>query len=64
MKQLKNNLLMLGLVAKYTPAFFFWIIIEGLVWSCIHAFTSVVFVKVLFDKIGSDAPYSDILSLF
>ena len=63
MKTLKNNFFMLSRVAKYTPAFFFWTIIEGIVWGCIHSFTSVLFVKSLFDKIEAQAPFSDILSL-
>ena len=45
MKTLRNALFMLGRVAKYTPAFFFWTIVEGLVWGCIHSFTSVLFIK-------------------
>lgn len=63
MKTLRNTLFMLGQVAKYTPAFFFWTVVEGLVWGCIHSFTSVLFVKALFDKIGAGAPFSDILVL-
>ena len=63
MKTLKNNFFMLSRVAKYTPAFFFWTIIEGIVWGCIHSFTSVLFVKSLFDKIEAQAPFSDILLL-
>lgn len=63
MKTIKNNLFMLSCVAKYTPAFFFWTIVEGVVWGCIHSFTSVLFVKSLFDKIEANAPFSDILIL-
>lgn len=56
MKTLRNALFMLGRVAKYTPAFFFWTIVEGLVWGCIHSFTSVLFIKSLFDMIGAGSP--------
>ena len=63
MKTIKNTLYMLRCVARYTPAFFFWTVIEGLVWGCIHSFTNVLFVKALFDKIEADAPFSDILVL-
>lgn len=63
MKTLKNNIFMLSCVAKYTPSFFFWTVIEGIVWGCIHSFTSVLFVKSLFDKIEANAPFSDILVL-
>ena len=38
-------------------------VVEGLVWGCIHSFTSVLFVKALFDEIGAGAPFSDILVL-
>lgn len=63
MKTIRNTFFMLGYVAKYTPAFFFWTIIEGLVWGCIHSFTSVLFVKELFDKIERGVQFSEILVL-
>ena len=63
MKTLRNALFMLGRVAKYTPAFFFWTIVEGLVWGCIHSFTSVLFIKSLFDMIGAGEPFAHVLVL-
>ena len=63
MKNLNNTFFMLGFAAKYVPDFFFWTIIEGIVWGCIHSFTSVLFVKALFDKIENNAPFSEILML-
>ena len=63
MKKLNNTLFMLKFAVKYVPSFCFWTIIEGIVWGCIHSFTSVVFVKILFDKIENNAPFSEILML-
>ncbi len=61
MKTLKNNIFMLKYVLKYTPAFFIWTIVEALVWGCLSSFSSVVFVKALFDVIGGSATYYYIL---
>ena len=63
MKKLNNTLFMLKFAVKYVPSFCFWTIIEGVIWGCIHSFTSVVFVKTLFDKIENSAPFSEILML-
>lgn len=63
MKTIRNSLFMLGRVAHYTPAFFFWTVVEGLVWGCIHSFTSVLFVKALFDMIEAGGPFTHILVL-
>lgn len=63
MNTIKNNAFMLKYVAIYTPGFFFWTIVEGLMWGCIHSLTSVLFVKALFDKIGTGAPFADIARL-
>ncbi len=54
---LKNNLYMLKFVAKYVPSYIFWMIVEGVVWGMIHSFTSVIFVKMLFDRIGEGAGF-------
>lgn len=62
MKKINNALYMLGYAARHVPGFFFWTIIEGLVWGCIHSFTSVLFVKTLFDKVENQAPFSEILT--
>lgn len=50
---LKNNFYMLHFAAKYVPSYVFWMIVEGIVWGMIHSFTSVIFVKMLFDRIGA-----------
>lgn len=61
MKKPNNTLFMLKFAVKYVPSFCFWTILEGVVWGCIHSFTSVVFVKTLFDKIEHNSPFSEIL---
>ena len=63
MKKLNNTLFMLSFAVKYVPSFCFWTVIEGIVWGCIHSFTSVLFVKALFNKIENNAPFSEILML-
>ncbi len=63
MKKLNNTLFMLKYAVKYAPSFCFWTVVEGIVWGCIHSFTSVVFVKALFDKIERNAPFQEVLGL-
>lgn len=63
MKKIKTTIFMLSFVVKYVPAFLLWTVIEGIVWGCIHSFTSVIFIKALFDKIEANAPFNQILSL-
>ena len=52
-RMLKNNFYMLRFAAKYVPSYVFWMIVEGVIWGMIHSFTSVIFVKMLFDQIGA-----------
>lgn len=63
MKKIKTTIFMLSFAVKYVPAFLLWTVIEGIVWGCIHSFTSVIFIKALFDKIEANAPFKQILSL-
>lgn len=49
---LKNNLYMLRCAVKYAPSYLVGSIVEGVVWGMIHSCTSVIFVKMLFDRIG------------
>ncbi len=51
-RMIKNNFYMLRFAAKYTPSYIFGAMVEGVVWGIIHSFTSVIFVKMLFDRIG------------
>ncbi len=53
-KILRNNLFMIRFVAKYTPSYLFWMIVEGVIWGLIHSFSSVVFTKLLFDTIDGE----------
>lgn len=52
-RMLKNNIYMLRFAAKYVPSYVVGMIVEGVIWGFIHAFTSVIFVKMLFDRIGT-----------
>ncbi len=52
-RMLGNNIYMLRFVAKHTPDFLFWMAAEGIIWGMIHSFTSVIFIKMLFDSLGS-----------
>jgi len=38
---LKNNVTMLGKIAKYTPIYFFLMIVEGVVWGFIHSAAAI-----------------------
>lgn len=55
----KNNLIMLGKIAKYTPAYFFLMIAEGVIWGFIHSAASVFNYNLLnaVDR-GSDFAYA------
>ena len=56
---LKNNLFMLGKIAKYTPGYFVWMIIEGVVWGIINsasAYYSFYLLNAVSD--GSDFMYA------
>lgn len=33
----KNNLFMIKKIAKYTPSYFFWIVVEGIIWGLINS---------------------------
>lgn len=48
---LSNAMYMLKFAIKFTPSYVFWMVVEGVVWGLIHSFTSVIFVKMLFDKL-------------
>ncbi|MBE6563770.1 MAG: ABC transporter ATP-binding protein [Ruminococcaceae bacterium] len=63
MKTLKNIWFMLREVIRYTPSFFCFVILEGVMWGCIHSFTGVLFIRELFDRIEQQAPFSEILTL-
>lgn len=62
---LSNVIYMLKFAAKYTPSYIFWMITEGVIWGMIHSFTSVIFVKMLFDRleIGSFGDTAFVIAL-
>lgn len=56
---LKNNLFILGKVAKFTPDYFVWMVVEGLVWGMINS-ASAIFSFNLLNAVsnGSDFAYA------
>ena len=63
MKEKGSVLFMIKQAVKYVPSFCLFTVAEGVVWGCIHSFTSALFIKALFDRIESGVPYSEILLL-
>ena len=37
----RNNMIMLGKIAKYTPDYFVLMIAEGIIWGCINSATAL-----------------------
>jgi len=58
-----NNLYMLRFVARHTPSYFVGMIVEGIVWGIIHACTSVIFVKMLFDRLENGVGFEPTASV-
>lgn len=56
-----NIIYVLGILRQYTPEYLFFIIFEGIMQGIMHAVTSVIFVKVLFDQLESGVSYKNIL---
>lgn len=63
MKEKGSVLFMIKQAVKYVPSFCLFTVAEGIVWGCIHSFTSALFIKALFDRIESGVPYYEILLL-
>ena len=55
-----NIWFMLRQVARYTPGYMALMIVEGVVWGIIHAASSVIFVKMLFDRLEKGGPFFEI----
>jgi len=53
---LSNNLHMLGKIIRYTPEYFFWMIIEGVIWGFINS-ASAVFTFNLLNAVGSGTDF-------
>lgn len=60
MKTIRNYFFLLRYVAEYTD-FVRWSIVDGLIWGIYRSFTTVVFIKYIFDKIESNRPFSEIM---
>ena len=54
---LKNNLFVLGKVAKFTPDYFVWMVAEGLVWGMINS-ASAIFSYNLLNAVGNGTDFS------
>lgn len=53
----RNNLYMLGRIARFTPAYFFLMIVEGLIWGAINSATAVFQFKLL-NAVGAGTDFA------
>ena len=49
----KNNLFMLKKIARYTPGYFAWMIVEGIVWGFINS-ASAYYSFALLNAVGEN----------
>ena len=61
-KTIKDYFFLFKYVAKYT-GFVWWCIADGAIWGIYRSFTTVVFVKYLFDWIEQGRPFGQIMGL-
>ena len=61
-KTIKDYFFLFKYVAKYT-GFVWWCIADGAIWGVYRSFTTVVFVKYLFDWIEQGRPFGQIMGL-
>ena len=61
-KTIKDYFFLFKYVSKYT-GFVWWCIADGAIWGIYRSFTTVVFVKYLFDWIEQGRPFGQIMSL-
>lgn len=56
---IKNNIFMIGQVAKYTPSYFFWMVLDGVIWGLINS-VSAFFSFNLLNTVsaGSNFPHA------
>lgn len=59
-KTIKNYFYLFRFAAKHT-SFIWWCIADGIIWSIYNSFTSVVFIKYLFDMIESGRTFGQIM---
>ena len=56
---IKNNLFMIGQVAKYTPSYFFWMVLDGVIWGLINSVSAFFSYNLLNTvSVGSNFPYA------
>ena len=60
LKTLKNYFYLFKYAAKYTN-FIWWAVIDGIIWAIYRSFTTVVFIKYLFDMIEQEKPFGQIM---
>ena len=60
LKTLKNYFFLFGFAAKHTH-FIWWCIVDGIIWALYHSFTTVVFIKYLFDWIEQGKTFGQII---
>ena len=60
LKTLKNYFYLFKYAAKYTN-FIWWSVIDGFIWAIYRSFTTVVFIKYLFDMIEQDKAFGQIM---
>jgi len=58
LKTLKNYFFLFGFAAKHTH-FIWWCIVDGIIWALYRSFTTVVFIKYLFDWIERETVRAD-----
>ena len=63
MKTLKNISHMLNYAKKYTSHFLESTVIDGIIWGIIHCYSSVIFLKLLFDYLQKSQNIIDIFLL-
>lgn len=62
LKTLKNYFFLFGFAAKHTH-FIWWCIVDGIIWALYRSFTTVVFIKYLFDWIEQGKPFGQIMAI-
>ena len=60
LKTLKNYFYLFKYAAKYTN-FIWWSVIDGFIWAIYRSFTTVVFIKYLFDMIEQEKAFGQIM---
>lgn len=62
LKTIKDYFFLFTFAAKHTH-FVWWCIVDGLIWAIYRSFTTVVFIKYLFDWIEQGKPFGQIMAI-